>query len=457
MGGPNTGNILDPPNRTNNWFVSQYRLEREALNKQISLDDMSFTLDDFDKLCSGRYNAGSLVLDKRGRLDLVNNHVDALSFLNGKDVSATDSFAIRRAFANALEAAGLSEERMADVRARLGLRRDNNTYNGGLCFTALKRQEVREIIDTYIDELNAHRDDDHQLRTQAQQRQAENYSPEQIKFLNKVRKAVEASNNDTVKNEFDKDLLHALDFMSTSDYSDKKIYDDDKLHEMALFFEDFEDRIEELIHTDAYDMAIWQHENPGELRFLPVSTTLAIGVDPETKKVLLKSQGIGESKVVVFSSGFKPERLLEIINDANKRLHTEGNKRGLVLTGGEDIQIEKHDFGIDELPKKKTKDEDFSIKESPRSKKKVDEPIESVGALAIKESPKLKKNKADGPRGDNKITPKKGGKKDYRIINENIDEVKDEPKANKKQKVDRLIPLPGDDDDDDSDNDPIIG
>ncbi len=132
MGGPSTGNIHDPANRTNNWFVTQYRLGREDLNRQIRLDNVSFTLDDFDKLCSGTYNAGSLMLDDSGHLDIVNNHVDILSFLNGKDMKAAASFAIRRAFANALEAAGLGEERMAEVRVRLGLRRDNNTYNGGL-------------------------------------------------------------------------------------------------------------------------------------------------------------------------------------------------------------------------------------------------------------------------------------------------------------------------------------
>lgn len=99
-------------------------------------------------------------------------------------------------------------------------------------------------------------------------------------------------------------------------------------------------------------MAIWRHENPGEERFLPISATLSVGVDSKTGKVLLKSQGIGESKVFVFSSGFTPERLQEIIHDGNRRLHAEGKKRGLALAGREEMYPrEYNDNSIKEIPK----------------------------------------------------------------------------------------------------------
>ena len=431
-----TGNILDPVNRSNNWFVAQYRLGGEELNKQIRLDKVSFTLDDFDKLCSGTYNAGSLTLGKSGRLDIVNNHVGFLSLiLNGNNVKAADSFAIRSAFANALESAGLSDEQMAEVRERLGLRRDNNTYNGGLCFTALKRQEVREIIDTYVDELNANRDADHQLRTQAQRRKAEHYDSQQVKYLDRVRKSVNGCQSANTKIEFDTDLLHALDFMSTSDYSDKKIYSNDKLYEMSVFFEDLEDRVDELIHTDEDDMAIWRHENPGEERFLPVSATLSVGVDSKTGKVLLKSQGIGESKVFVFSSGFTPQRLQEIIQDGNRRLHAEGKRRGLALAGSEDMDPD-----------------DNSIREVPKFKRDIiDEPI---GGKTIIETDDIKpKSKIDiidtrdvKPKSKASIIETRNvkPKNKYNFIEER----EDKPKSSVKRRPRPIIDLNPEDDDD---------
>ena len=369
MGGP--ANILDPVRRRKDWMSVASPMSKEALEKQVRIDGMRFTLDDFDRLCSGKFNAGSLTLDATGRLGIVNNHCGLLFFLNNSahvEVAA-DAFAIRQAFAKALEDAGLGEERMSEVRNRLGLRKDNNTYGGAACFSPLKRQEVREIMDRYIDELNANRGDGEQLRTHAQQRAARGFSAEQTKSFDRIRNSFNGENYGNVTLKFDEDMLHALDFMSKNDYKD---FEDEKLHRMAVFFEDFEDRITELAHTTDEDLQIWRHENPGEERFLPVSATLSVGQDRRTKNVLFRVQGVGEQKVVVFSSGMTPAKMLARIRASNERLHAEGAKRGLNLAGKEFVDGKNVDGNsIKERPKTGRKNK-TGIIEEPKGEVKID-------------------------------------------------------------------------------------
>ena len=333
MGG---SNIVEGFQKFNRAFKSLARDDDYYIEKSLRMTNMAWSLEDFDKLCSGRYNAGSLRIDRSGRLDIVNNHVDKLTFLNGRSVDATDSFAIRRAFANALEEHGLSAAQMNEVRARLGLRKDNNTWKTGACFAPLRRQEVREIMDKYIDDLNKNRPEERRFVTQAQMHWLWNLDEEDRKAIKELRDSVNAATKQNVEIPFDTDMLCTLDLLSKHDFSDRKIFTDDALHDTALLYEDLEDRVEELANMTQEDLQIWRHENPGKTFYIPIGKDCFLSIDPKTQKVLFSAKGTkADSKLVTFSTGLKPKTMLRAIRAANERLHAEGARRGLNLAGKE--------------------------------------------------------------------------------------------------------------------------
>ena len=367
MGGPN---IIESFKKFDNAFASGLRVDDNAIEKSLRRENMAWSLEDFDKLCSGKYNAGSLMIDGKGRLDIVNNHVDALSFLNGKAVSATDSFAIRRAFAGALEEHGLSKEQMNEVRARLGLRKDNNTFKTGACFTPLRRQEVREIMDKYINDLNKGRPEERRFVTQSQMHNFWGLSKEDVRSVKATRDATNNAIRQNVEIPFDSDMLGTLDLISNHDFSKRSVFTDDLLHNTALLFEDLEDHVEELANLTDEDMMIWRHENPGKNFYVPIGGgNTYLSLDPKTKKVLISAKGAEtNSKLVTFSTGLKPQTMLKRIRAANERLHAEGAKRGLNLAGKEFVNGKNgDDNSIKELPKAGRKNK-IDIVEEPKNK-----------------------------------------------------------------------------------------
>ena len=70
------GNINDPSRGGAGYVPYTYTVSHsENESKQpLELDKLRFTLDDFQKLSSGKYNAGYLTLDSKGRLDVANTH-----------------------------------------------------------------------------------------------------------------------------------------------------------------------------------------------------------------------------------------------------------------------------------------------------------------------------------------------------------------------------------------------
>jgi len=161
------GNITDLKLNGYSYTACSYAPREDGQQKK-KLDNLNFTLDDFHKLSSGTYNAGQLTLDSKGKLDIINNH-KTWTIFNNKEVDASASFAIRSAFAKALESSGVSAEDMADVRKSLGLKADSSAQSHA-AFTPLSRQEVREIIDKYIGSINASRaaSNETALKTDAQ-------------------------------------------------------------------------------------------------------------------------------------------------------------------------------------------------------------------------------------------------------------------------------------------------
>lgn len=202
----------------------------------LDLNNLNLSLDDFQKMSSGKYNAGELRLTGEGKLDIANNHKTWTSFNNTK-IDAAESYAIRVAFAAALKEGGLDEERMADIRAKLGLR-DNNAIASMKAFKPLTRQEVREIIDKNISELNKERGLHDQLKSYKGLHA--DYSAQQLKDIKASRNAVNAANEKNGSFLMEESLLMALNILNTSRKNQGKKFsalsnvERDEYYEMVL-------------------------------------------------------------------------------------------------------------------------------------------------------------------------------------------------------------------------------
>ncbi len=107
------------------------------------------SLEDFNRIASGKYNAGVVSFDGKGGLKAVNNHV-TMRFLNTAQVDKFEVFAVKTAFLKALEDKGVDATMLNVIRGRLGLNKDlvfTGETSLGLAEKPLTRQEVRKIID----------------------------------------------------------------------------------------------------------------------------------------------------------------------------------------------------------------------------------------------------------------------------------------------------------------------
>ena len=154
--------------------------------KTLDLNKLRFSLDDFQKLSKGTYNAGEFRITDSGKLDIVNNH-KTWTIFNHKSVDGTDAYAIRVAFAKAMAAGGLDKNAMKTVRKALGLG-PGYTLSSGTAMTPLTRQQVRELIDANITALNARRAPNNQLRTYDQLHAG--YSVEEKRDIAAVREEI---------------------------------------------------------------------------------------------------------------------------------------------------------------------------------------------------------------------------------------------------------------------------
>ena len=121
--------------------------------QELKTANFWFDLEEFQKLASGKYNAGNIVLTSRGKLNIANNHRH-WTCLNTTKISPEDAFAVRAAFVDALTSrGGLPPDKLALVCERLGINEDLSARNER-AFIPLTRQEVREIIDANIADIN---------------------------------------------------------------------------------------------------------------------------------------------------------------------------------------------------------------------------------------------------------------------------------------------------------------
>ncbi|MBQ2624822.1 MAG: hypothetical protein IJG18_06965 [Kiritimatiellae bacterium] len=124
----------------------------------INLANLNISLDQFQKMATGDYNAGEVALKSESKLTKINNHVHRLS-ANTKSISHEEVLAIKNAFMKALSANGVGMAEINNIRKELGLAPDETAPKAlaGRSLKPLSRQQIRDIIDRNAAAINASR------------------------------------------------------------------------------------------------------------------------------------------------------------------------------------------------------------------------------------------------------------------------------------------------------------
>ena len=284
---------------------------------KLDLDRLNLSIDDFQEVSKGKYNAGNLVLNAKGKLDIANNHRHFTS-LNGKSTLAADSFAIRVAFAEALENAGVSDERMTEIRESLGLDVDSSIKNSK-AFKPLTRQAVREIIDANIDAINEGRDLGTELRTQAQLQTGLSNATKAER--ENIRKTINRALDEDPLIGFQSDLNIIVHLFFPQGFSDIKIGD---LQDMQEFAEDCQIALDNLADTDL--KSDWTYHNTGFQRFERISNEIALELGRDGNvNVLLNTP----TKTLTIPLGQKPGTAKENIERTSNFIAAAIRKAGV--------------------------------------------------------------------------------------------------------------------------------
>ncbi|MBR4611404.1 MAG: hypothetical protein IKO40_01680 [Kiritimatiellae bacterium] len=121
----------------------------------INLSNVRLTIDQFQRVSDGKFNAGEVRLASETSIEKVNNHV-TFTLLNKKKISHNEVLAIKNAFVKALSDNHVGEAEIARVRQELGLA-PTGASDKTLSQRSLKplsRQQVREILDRNADTIN---------------------------------------------------------------------------------------------------------------------------------------------------------------------------------------------------------------------------------------------------------------------------------------------------------------
>lgn len=124
----------------------------------INFSNVNISLQQFQDIASGTYNAGEVALKSESKLVKINNHVYRLG-ANTKAISHAEVLAIKNAFVKALSDNGVDKSEINAIRKELGLMPDE-TAPKSLAERSIKplsRQQIREIIDRNIGAINASR------------------------------------------------------------------------------------------------------------------------------------------------------------------------------------------------------------------------------------------------------------------------------------------------------------
>ncbi len=122
----------------------------------IDYSKINITLQQFQDISSGKYNAGEVKLVSETKLGKINHHVH-LTGSNLKTLSHQEVLAIKNAFVKALSSHGVTEDEIARVRHDLGLSADtgiDKTFHER-SLKPLTRQQVHDILERNAAKINS--------------------------------------------------------------------------------------------------------------------------------------------------------------------------------------------------------------------------------------------------------------------------------------------------------------
>lgn len=123
----------------------------------INLSSLNISLDKFNAESSGTYNIGQMKLSSDGKSVYRTNNHKTFTILNRTEISSEEALAVKFAFCRALSREGLSQEAINAVKQKLGIPGDAMAALKAGNIKPLTAAEVREVIDTYADQINKHR------------------------------------------------------------------------------------------------------------------------------------------------------------------------------------------------------------------------------------------------------------------------------------------------------------
>ncbi len=123
----------------------------------INLSRVNVSLQQFQEISSGKYNAGEVRLADESTLEKMNHHVH----LTGKNIEAIshrEVLAIKEALVKALSQYGVAGDEINRVRRDLGLApgEEGDRTMGLRSIKPLSRQQIREILDQRADRRRLH-------------------------------------------------------------------------------------------------------------------------------------------------------------------------------------------------------------------------------------------------------------------------------------------------------------
>ncbi|MBR5997549.1 MAG: hypothetical protein IK027_00385, partial [Deltaproteobacteria bacterium] len=130
---------------------------RKIMAITIDLSNVNLSLEQFQEIASGKYNAGEVRLTSATTLGKINNHVHRTG-KNTVTLTHAEVIAIKDAFVRALSANGVDAEAVNRVRRELGLAPDGVTDTSlkKRSVRPLSRQQIREILDSNANAINQH-------------------------------------------------------------------------------------------------------------------------------------------------------------------------------------------------------------------------------------------------------------------------------------------------------------
>jgi len=124
---------------------------------RIDYSKVNISIQQFQEISSGKYNAGEMKLRSASTLEKINNSVGWFAS-NKTSLPLAEVLAIKNAFVRALSNSGLGTDAINNVRRELGLA-PNGATDADLAARSIRplsRQHVREILDSYATTINRH-------------------------------------------------------------------------------------------------------------------------------------------------------------------------------------------------------------------------------------------------------------------------------------------------------------